>query len=128
MLTTALLKSMGRRQEPELRHVLYLGSYVDLSPSMVWPGVTYVDFDKRAKKFFSDEALVAQQLQNRIYRPQTPEARFVHGDFNFNLPLHQNSFDLVNSLYSGPSLEAALRTPFLKERVNRQSGSGRKCI
>ena len=104
---TELFRSIADLIGPS--RVLYLGSYVDLSPSMVWPGVTYVDVDKRAKKFFSEEALVAQQLQNRIYGPQTPEVRFVHGDFNSDLPLPQNSFDLVISLYSGPSLEAALR-------------------
>lgn len=104
---TELFRSIADLMRPS--RVLYLGSYVDLSPSMVWPGVTYVEVDKRAKKFFSNEALVAQQLQNRIYRPETPEVRFVHGDFNSDLPLLQNSFDLVISLYSGPSLEGALR-------------------
>lgn len=90
-------------------HVLYLGSFVDLSPSMIWPGVTYVDIDERARKFFSDEGLVAKQLSRRIYKPQPSNVRFVHGDFNENLNLTPGSFDLVISLYSGPSLESALR-------------------
>lgn len=104
---TELFRSIDHLIRPS--RVLYLGSYVDLSPSMIWRGVTYVDVDKRARKFFSDEALVAQQLQNRIYSPHAPEVRFVYGDFNSELPLPLNSFDLVISLYSGPSLEAALR-------------------
>jgi hypothetical protein len=104
---TELFRSISNLLRPS--RVLYLGSYVDLSPSMVWRTVTYVDIDKRARKFFADEALVTQQLQNRIYRPQKPELRFVYGDFNSDLPLAPNSFDLVISLYSGPSLEAALR-------------------
>ena len=89
--------------------VLYLGSYVDLAPSIVWPDVTYVDTDVRARKFFADEELVAQQLKGRDFAPKQPQVTFVPGDFNADLPLEPRSYDLVISLFSGPSLGPALR-------------------
>lgn len=89
--------------------VLYLGSYVDLAPSMIWPEVTYVDVDKRAQKFFNDEELVLQQLEGRSYKPKMPNVRFIHGDFSAGLPISEQSFDLVVSLFSGPSLKSALQ-------------------
>ncbi len=104
---TELFRVVDRQLHP--RKVLYLGSYVDLSPSMTWSEVTYVDVDKRAQKFFADEKLVLQQLQSRNDKPKMPNVRFIHGDFNAGLPLSEQSFDLVVSLFSGPSLKPALR-------------------
>ena len=42
------------------RSLLYAGSYVDITPSFVWPSVTYVDVDKRANRFFGDADGVAE--------------------------------------------------------------------
>jgi hypothetical protein len=36
------------------REVLYPGSYVDAASSTAWASVTYVDLDKRARRFFED--------------------------------------------------------------------------
>ena len=50
--------------------VLYPGSYVDLAPSFVWPSVTYVDTDRRARRFFADgdgvRAIIAEQQTTTV--------------------------------------------------------------
>ncbi len=44
---------------------LYPGNYLDLSPSTAIPSVTYVDTDRRAARYFADEAFVAAELHGR---------------------------------------------------------------
>ena len=45
--------------------VLYPGSYVDLSPSFIFPNVVYVDTDRRAEKFFADRSGVEDLVNAR---------------------------------------------------------------
>ena len=37
-----------------IEKALYPGCFVHITPSFIYPSVTYVDTDKRASKFFSD--------------------------------------------------------------------------
>lgn len=83
---------------------LYLGSYVDLSPSSAIPDVTYVDTDRRAARFFADEDLLASQL--RGLSDPIPSTAFLHMDFTSGLPLEPASFDLLISLYTGPAWDS----------------------
>lgn len=82
-------------------NVLYPGSYVDLAPSFIWPSVTYVDVDRRAKKFFSDEEGVQRLLAERGVDPSEHAFRFLHADYQEPLALEDGSFDLLISLYAG---------------------------
>ena len=88
--------------------VLYGGSYIDVNPSFVFPSVTYVDMDKRAKRFFDDEAYV----RSLITPPregaaggvsEAPSFRFVHADYRQPLDQYLGGakFDLLVSLYGG---------------------------
>ena len=81
-------------------NALYLGSYLDLSPSTAIPFVTYVDTDRRVARFFDDEDLVAAQLLGR----SDPAAvtKYLCCDYTSELPLTPHSFDLLISLYAGP--------------------------
>ncbi len=85
--------------------VLYPGSYVDITPSLIWPLVTYVDVDRRANQLFADEAGVQDLLVE--YGAETGddavrhEVRFVHDDYAHDLDLAHDSFDLLVSLYAG---------------------------
>lgn len=81
--------------------VLYPGSYVDLAASFVWPSVTYVDLDRRAEQFFSDEAGVGELLLENRVEPTTRSVRFIRADYTGPLELHEGAFDLLVSLYSG---------------------------
>jgi len=82
---------------------LYLGSYLDLSPSTAIGSVTYVDTDRRAARYFADSALVASELQEGKLPGAGMEIKFIQSDFTQDLPLPRASFDLVISLYTGPA-------------------------
>jgi len=81
--------------------VLYPGSYVDISPSMVFPSVTYVDVDDRARRFFGDVAGVRTILARYADAPGEPEFSFVHADYTTELPIAHQSYDLLVSLFAG---------------------------
>jgi hypothetical protein len=78
-----------------------------LAPSTIWPHVTYVDKDKRAAKFFSDRDLMLSQLNTREYTEE-PEPVFIHQDFNQPITALSKKFDLIISLFSGPSIDIAI--------------------
>lgn len=81
--------------------VLYPGSYVDLTPSFVWPSVTYVDVDRRAKQFFADVDGIRDLLDEHTADTSGHSVRFIHADYQGPLDLSDASFDLLISLYSG---------------------------
>jgi hypothetical protein len=81
--------------------VLYPGSYIDITPSLIWPSVTYVDVDRRANQLFTDESGVQELLiENGIGAGQN-DVQFIHGDYSHDLALDEGSFDLLVSLYGG---------------------------
>ncbi len=81
---------------------LYPGSYLDLSPSTAIPSVTYVDTDRRAARYFADEALVTAELQGRTRPGTDTDLAFLHADYTKPLPIPAAGFDLLISLYAGP--------------------------
>lgn len=81
---------------------LYPGSYLDLSPSTAIPSVTYVDTDRRAARYFSDQDLVGARLHGRTLAGAGAEVQFLHADYSIRPPLPAGGFDLLISLYAGP--------------------------
>ena len=90
---------------------LYPGSYLDLSPSTAIASVTYVDTDRRAARFFADEALVATELEGRTPPGAGRDVRFVQADYTEPLPLPDAGFDLLVSLYAGPVWDHCCQLP-----------------
>lgn len=88
---------------------LYVGSYLDLSPSTAIPSVTYVDTDRRAARFFADEALVAAQLSGRARMGAGIDVAFQQADYREALAVADRSVDLLISLYTGPSWDDCRR-------------------
>jgi hypothetical protein len=86
----------------DVTSVLYPGSYVDVAPSFVWPSVTYVDTDRRAQRFFDDVVGVRKIIAAHAASPVEPEVTFVGADYTAALPLPEQGFDLMVSLYAGP--------------------------
>jgi hypothetical protein len=86
--------------------VLYPGSYVDISPSFVWPSVTYVDIDRRAGRFFDDRVGVQELLVEHGVDPTSRTVRFIGSDYTEALDLGEVEFDLLISLYAGFISEA----------------------
>jgi hypothetical protein len=85
----------------DVKTVLYPGSYVDITPSMIWPSVTYVDIDRRANQFFADEPGVQELLVESGIGAGRHHVRFIHADYSRDLPLDEDSSDLLVSLYAG---------------------------
>jgi hypothetical protein len=81
--------------------VLYAGSFVDVSPSSVWPSVTYVDADRRAGQFFADHDGVCELLRQQGANPRAHSFQFIRADYRDPLDLGNCSFDLLISLYAG---------------------------
>lgn len=84
----------------DVRTVLYPGSYVDLAPSFVFDDVTYVDVDRRARRFFDDEAGVAAILRDELGDVQRT-FRLVHADYTETFETPHDRVDLLVSLYAG---------------------------
>lgn len=89
--------------------MLYPGSFVDIAPSFVWPLVTYVDTDRRAERFFDDRDGVRELLAEHGVVPGAHDVRFVGADYRRDLPLDDESFDLLLQLYTGPAVEHVTR-------------------
>jgi len=85
----------------EATSVLYPGSYVDLTPAFVWPEVTFLDVDRRARQFFADAEGVDELITEHDPRPGPHRVEFVHGDYTEPVDLPDESFDLLVSLYAG---------------------------
>lgn len=104
-----LFRAIGKVIVPKT--VLYAGSYVDISPSFIFPNVTYVDMDRRAKRFFEDEVGVKEIVEAKDTTASSVQFSFIHSDYA-KLSLPEKSFDLLISLYAGFISEYC--TKFLK--------------
>ncbi len=80
--------------------VFYPGCFVDIAPSFVFPSVTYLDMDKRAKLFFADTDGVAEIVADNG-GPAEPDITFIHGDYAQRQGGFDERFDLMVSLYAG---------------------------
>ncbi|MEV8267804.1 hypothetical protein [Microbacterium sp. NPDC076911] len=92
-----------------IERALYLGSYVDLSPSVAIPAVTYVDVDRRATRFFADEQRVAAELHGRARPGAATEVKYLDADFTAALAVEERSVDLIISLFTGPCWDGCER-------------------
>jgi hypothetical protein len=84
-----------------IERVLYPGSYIDLGPSFVFPDVTYVDTDRRAKAFFADAMGLQAFVTPHARYGRRPRIAFHHADYTTDLDEAEASFDLLISLYAG---------------------------
>lgn len=93
--------------------VLYPGSYVDIAPSVFSDDVHYVDTDRRAARFFDQEADVRRLIEDKRTGtgPATTDfaVRFDHADYQGELPIEDGSVDLLISLYAGFISESCSR-------------------
>ncbi|MCZ4077768.1 hypothetical protein O1W68_07435 [Rhodococcus sp. H36-A4] len=90
------------RERWPIERALYPGSYLDLSPSTAISSVTYLDTDRRAAKFFAEPDLIRRDLNNKTTPAGINEVAFLSADYTSALPLEDDSFDLLISLYAGP--------------------------
>lgn len=83
-----------------IEHVLYPGCFVHVTPSFVFPKVTYVDTERRAEQFFAAPELQKLLSERKLYA-QDAQVLFHYQDYTKQLPEHDESFDLLISQYAG---------------------------
>jgi hypothetical protein len=83
-----------------IKRALYPGCFVHVTPSFVYPSVTYVDTDKRARKFFSDPVIRDFVSKRKAYG-QKAEITFHPADYRNDIGEKDESFDLLISQYAG---------------------------
>ena len=79
---------------------IYPGSYIQVSPSFIFPHVVYVDADKKAIKFFKGVSLIELVSARKEY-PQEPKIVFHGMDYRELIYGYRSQFDLLISQYAG---------------------------
>jgi hypothetical protein len=80
--------------------VIYPGSFVQISPSFIFPHVVYVDSDKQAIKFFNSNSLIALVNARKEY-PDDPKIVFHGIDYRNLIDGYHAKFDMLISQYAG---------------------------
>lgn len=80
--------------------VLYPGSFVHITPSLVFPSVTYIDTDKRAKTFFNNREVYDYIDRHKIYTERSSIV-FIPEDYRKSPQDISEEYDLLISLYAG---------------------------
>jgi hypothetical protein len=79
----------------------YPGSYIDITPSFFFPNTYYIDIDKKAKKFFTNEKEIINYIEdNKTYDDET-NFSFFPEDYRKKFDDIIYSSDLLISLYAG---------------------------
>jgi len=84
----------------KIERALYPGSFVHITPSFIFPETTYVDTDKRTKKFFEYSGLMDFIIQKKTYTQQ-PKISFYPVDYRTTINEKEMSYDLLISQYAG---------------------------
>jgi len=88
------------KTEYGIANAIYPGSYIQVSPSFIFPHVVYIDSDKNAIRFFQSESL-AEIVDARKEYPEDPEIIFHGMDYTNLIGDYQARFDLLISQYAG---------------------------
>ena len=83
-----------------IKKALYPGSFVHLTPALIFPFTCFVDSDRRAKRFF-DSPEVSEYISNHKIYKSNAEYKFYLSDYNKDFPEKPESFDLLISQYAG---------------------------
>jgi hypothetical protein len=114
-------------REFDIKRVVYPGSFVQMSPSFVFPDVVYIDSDENAKIFFNDPQLKDFIKQRKEY-PQAAQLIYYCRDYRKPVKELINQFDLMISQAAGFIAEPC--KPYLKSGgmllVNNSHGDAGK--
>lgn len=84
----------------KIHSALYPGSFVHITPSLVYPISVYVDSDKQAKKFFASGAHMDFVSQYKMYQ-QEASMKFYPQSYIRDFGEENERFDLLISQYAG---------------------------
>lgn len=83
-----------------IKSALYPGSYIHITPSFIIPKVVYVDLDKKAKKFFSENEVYTYINKVKMYEEEAI-IEFYAADYGKAFLKENQLFDLLISQYAG---------------------------
>ena len=84
------------RDEFGISKVIYPGSYIQISPSFIFPNVAYIDSDRKAIKFFNNNSLIELVNAYKDY-PEEPKIVFHGMDYRNLIDGYQSKFNLLIS-------------------------------
>ena len=93
-----LFREIKKKFDP--KRILYPGSYIHITPSLVFSDVTYVDSFKNTHRFFESLEVKNYIVKNKEY-DEKPQYNFYHQNYLKDLPEELESFDVVISQYGG---------------------------
>ena len=88
------------KNEFDISSAIYPGSYIQISPSFIFPYVVYIDSDKHAIRFFQSGSL-EEIVKARKEYPQDPKIVFHGIDYHELIEDYHGEFDLLISQYAG---------------------------
>lgn len=96
----------------DINKVFYPGSYVHITPSLIFSNVTYADSFRNTFKFYEDADTMKFIEKNKEYS-EDPIVRFYQQDYNKPFKELEKEFDLIISQYAGFVGQGA--KPYLKK-------------
>jgi len=84
-----------------IKKVMYPGSYIHITPSMIFPEVIYVDNDKKAKAFFRNQSEILEMIEKKKNYNEKTIIKFEPKDYWDDLSIQIGYFDLLISQYAG---------------------------
>jgi len=88
------------KNEFDISSAIYPGSYIQISPSFIFPNVVYLDSDKNAIQFFQSGSLEAMVKERKEYS-ENPKIVFHGIDYRELVEEYRSEFDLLISQYAG---------------------------
>jgi len=88
------------RKKFNVEGVLYPGSWIHLTGSLVFPYVVYVDFFAKMESMFNDPELL-EYIETYSETANKPTIKFHRADYREGMEERKESFDLLISLSSG---------------------------
>ena len=88
------------KKKYNVERVLYPGSWIHLTPSLVFPYVVYVDFFAAMESIFNDSKLL-KYIETHSETLDKKAIKFHKVDYREGIDEEQESFDLLISLSSG---------------------------
>jgi hypothetical protein len=100
------------KTEYGISNAIYPGSYIQISPSFLYPYVVYIDSDKNAIRFFQGETLGELVEECKEYS-EAPRIVFHGIDYKNLIDEYRSRFDLLISQYAG--FISGVCKPYLKQ-------------
>lgn len=89
------------KNEYECVTVLYPGCSIHITPSFYFPHIVYVDISETAKEFFQNKQNVLSIVNSNKKYKKSAYYQFIHCDYTEKLPVRENNYDLLLSIYAG---------------------------